>query len=199
MTNLQKILVANRGEIASRIMRTARAMGYRTVALLAQLNNGEQTDASAPHVLDADEAVRLTGDTLAQTYLNIDAIIDAAHRSGADAIHPGYGFLSENAAFARACEKAGLTFIGPHADSIELMGNKRQAKIAMQRAGVPCIAGYEGAAQDDDSLTNAALAIGFPLMLKADAACGWYTMQRSLPTPFAVLARKRRTRLAAAS
>jgi geranyl-CoA carboxylase alpha subunit len=166
MHSLKKILVANRGEIACRIMRTARAMGFRTAAVFAE------PDADAPHVHVADEAVRLRGDTLAQTYLNIDAIIDAARRSGADAVHPGYGFLSENAAFARACVRAGLVFIGPNADAIELMGNKRRAKIAMQQARVPCIAGYEGAAQDDDSLTEAAIVIGFPLMLKAAAGGG---------------------------
>jgi geranyl-CoA carboxylase alpha subunit len=163
---IKKILIANRGEIACRIARTARAQGFRSVALLTQ------ADAQAPHVQACDEAVRLSGDTLAQTYLNIDAVIDAAKKAGADAIHPGYGFLSENAHFATACKNAGLTFIGPRADTIGLMGNKRQAKIAMQKAGVPCIAGYEGAAQDDDSLVTAALTIGFPLMLKAAAGGG---------------------------
>lgn len=163
---IKKILIANRGEIACRIARTARAMGFRSAAIFTH------ADAQAPHPLACDEAIRLEGDTLAQTYLNIGAVIDAARKIGADAVHPGYGFLSENADFARACLDAGLLFIGPPPDAIELMGNKRQAKIAMQRAGVPCIAGYEGAVQDDASLTQAAISIGFPLMLKAAAGGG---------------------------
>ena len=166
MPALHKILIANRGEIACRIQRTAQALGYRTVAVFSD------ADADALHVQMADEAVNIGPAPVQQSYLNIPAILDAARRSGADAIHPGYGFLSENAGFARACEQAGLTFIGPSVEAIELMGSKRQSKIAMLAAGVPCIAGYQGAEQDDATLTREAERIGYPLMIKASAGGG---------------------------
>ncbi|MBS4076722.1 acetyl/propionyl/methylcrotonyl-CoA carboxylase subunit alpha [Pseudomonas rustica] len=164
MPAIQKILIANRGEIACRIQRTAQALGYRTVAVYS--------DADALHVQIADQAVHIGPAAVQQSYLNIPAIIDAARRSGADAIHPGYGFLSENAEFARACEQAGLTFIGPSVAAIELMGSKRRSKIAMLDAGVPCIAGYQGAEQDDVTLLREAERIGYPLMIKASAGGG---------------------------
>ncbi|WP_053122247.1 acetyl/propionyl/methylcrotonyl-CoA carboxylase subunit alpha [Pseudomonas sp. P1.31] len=166
MPAIQKILIANRGEIACRIQRTAQALGYRTVAVYSD------ADADALHVQIADQAVHIGPAAVQQSYLNIPAIIDAARRSGADAIHPGYGFLSENAEFARACEQAGLTFIGPSVAAIELMGSKRRSKIAMLEAGVPCIAGYQGAEQDDVTLLREAERIGYPLMIKASAGGG---------------------------
>lgn len=166
MPAFSKILIANRGEIACRIIRTARAMGYRTVAVYSQ------ADAQALHVQLADEAVCIGPAQVARSYLDAGAIIEAARRSGADAVHPGYGFLSENPDFARACAAAALTFIGPSAEAIELMGSKRLSKIAMLEAGVPCIAGYQGAAQDDASLIREATRIGYPLMIKASAGGG---------------------------
>jgi geranyl-CoA carboxylase alpha subunit len=166
MPTLHKILIANRGEIACRIQRTAQALGYRSVAVYSD------ADADALHVQMADQAVHIGPSPVQQSYLNIPAILDAARRSGADAIHPGYGFLSENAEFARACEQAGLTFIGPSVAAIELMGSKRQSKIAMLAAGVPCIAGYQGAEQDDTTLLREAERIGYPLMIKASAGGG---------------------------
>lgn len=166
MPDFTKILIANRGEIACRIQRTAQALGYRTVAVYSD------ADAQALHVQMADEAVNIGPAPVQQSYLNIPAIIQAARLTGADAVHPGYGFLSENPAFARACQHAGLTFIGPSAEAIELMGSKRLSKLAMLEAGVPCIAGYQGAAQDDSTLQREAERIGYPLMIKASAGGG---------------------------
>ena len=172
MPTFTKILIANRGEIACRIQRTAQALGYRTVAVYSD------ADAQALHVQMADEAVHIGPAPVQQSYLNIPAILDAARRTGADAIHPGYGFLSENPDFARACQQAGLTFIGPSPQAIELMGSKRRSKLAMLEAGVPCIAGYQGSAQDDGSLQREAERIGFPLMIKASAGGGGRGMRR---------------------
>ncbi len=166
MPPFTKILIANRGEIACRIQRTAQALGYRTVALYSD------ADANALHVQMADESVHIGAAPVQQSYLNIQAILDAAHRTGADAIHPGYGFLSENPAFANACITAGITFIGPSAEAIDLMGSKRLSKLAMLDAGVPCIAGYQGSAQDDATLQHHADRIGYPLMIKASAGGG---------------------------
>ncbi|MGY1883572.1 acetyl-CoA carboxylase biotin carboxylase subunit [Pseudomonas reactans] len=166
MPQLTKILIANRGEIACRIQRTAQALGYRTVAVYSE------ADTQALHVQMADEAVPIGPSTVQHSYLNIEAIINAAKRTGADAIHPGYGFLSENPDFARACQHAGLTFIGPSVEAIELMGSKRLSKLAMLDAGVPCIAGYQGNAQDDATLQQEADRIGYPLMIKASAGGG---------------------------
>ncbi|WP_095189605.1 acetyl/propionyl/methylcrotonyl-CoA carboxylase subunit alpha [Pseudomonas sp. Irchel 3E19] len=166
MPAMHKILIANRGEIACRLQRTAQTLGYRTVAVFSD------ADADALHVQMADQAVRIGPAPVQQSYLNIPAILDAARRSGADAIHPGYGFLSENAGFARACEQAGLIFIGPSAEAIELMGSKRLSKLAMLDAGVPCIAGFQGAEQDDVTLLREAERIGYPLMIKASAGGG---------------------------
>ena len=166
MPGFSKILIANRGEIACRIQRTAQVLGYRTVAVFSD------ADADALHVHMADEAVNIGPAPVQQSYLNIPAIIDAARRTGADAIHPGYGFLSENAGFARACQDAGITFIGPSPEAIELMGSKRLSKLAMLDAGVPCINGYQGAEQDDATLSREADRIGYPLMIKASAGGG---------------------------
>jgi geranyl-CoA carboxylase alpha subunit len=161
-----KILVANRGEIAWRIMRTAKAMGYRTVAVFSD------ADRDAPHVAFADEAVRIGPPPVADSYLSIDRILEAAHKSGADAIHPGYGFLSENDTFAAACEKAGLVFIGPPPAAIAAMGNKAAAKRRMIDAGVPCVPGYQGTDQSDGNLEKEARKIGLPVMVKAAAGGG---------------------------
>lgn len=166
MPGFNKILIANRGEIACRIQRTAQALGYRTVAVFSD------ADADALHVQMADQAVNIGPAAVQQSYLNIPAIIDAARRSGAEAIHPGYGFLSENAGFALACQQAGLIFIGPSPQAIELMGSKRLSKLAMLNAGVPCIKGYQGAEQDDATLSREAESIGYPLMIKASAGGG---------------------------
>lgn len=158
-----KILIANRGEIACRIISTARDLGYRTVAVFSA------ADSDARHVKMADEAVCIGAPTVQLSYMNIEAILDAASRTGATAIHPGYGFLSENPEFARACAGAGLVFIGPSAEAIELMGSKRLSKLAMIAAGVPCVEGYQGAPQDDKTLSREAQRIGYPVLIKASA------------------------------
>ena len=164
--NFGKILVANRGEIAWRVMRTAKAMGYRTVAVYSD------ADRNAPHVTFADEALCIGPPPVGESYLSIDRLLEAAHKSGADAVHPGYGFLSENHAFATACEKAGLVFIGPPPAAIAAMGNKAAAKRRMIDAGVPCVPGYQGADQSDANLEKQARAIGLPVMVKATAGGG---------------------------
>jgi geranyl-CoA carboxylase alpha subunit len=162
----RKILIANRGEIALRIMRTARRLGYGVVAVHSD------ADRNALHVREADEAVRIGGALPAQSYLNIDAIVAAAKASGADAVHPGYGFLAENGDFAQACSDADLVFIGPSAETIKLMGNKAGAKEIMRAAGVPCVPGYQGTDQGDTAMLAAAHRIGFPVMIKAVAGGG---------------------------
>lgn len=161
-----KILIANRAEIACRVIRTARALGYRTVAVYSD------ADADAPHVDQADEAIALGGLSAADSYLRGDVLIEAARRCGADAIHPGYGFLSERADFAQAVVEAGLVFIGPPAAAIAAMGNKAGAKRRMLEAGVPCAPGYLGAAQDEATLQREAQALGYPLLVKAVAGGG---------------------------
>ena len=161
-----RVLIANRGEIACRIMKTAQALGYDTVAVYSE------ADIDAPHVAMADQAVCIGPALVSESYLNVAAILDAAARTGADAVHPGYGFLAENAHFAQACRDAGLTFIGPSPQAIELMGNKRLAKLRMAEASVPCVPGYTGAAQDEKTLLAEGEAIGFPLMVKAAAGGG---------------------------
>ena len=164
--SFETILIANRGEIACRVIRTARALGYRTVAVFSD------ADADALHVRQADAAVHIGESPAAESYLNAVAIIEAAKRSGAQAIHPGYGFLSENATFAQACLDAGLVFIGPPPQAIRAMGDKAEAKRRMYDAGVPCAPGYLGEAQDDASLRAEALKLGFPLLVKAVAGGG---------------------------
>ena len=166
MTAFSKILIANRGEIACRIVRTAKALGYRTVAVFSD------ADAGALHVRQADEAVRIGPPPVQQSYLNIDAVLTAAKVAHADAVHPGYGFLSQNAAFARACAEAGLVFVGPPAAAIEAMGNKARAKALMETAGIACVPGYRGPDQSDDKFLAEGRRIGFPLMVKAAAGGG---------------------------
>ena len=161
-----KVLVANRGEIAVRVMQTAKAMGYQTVAVYSD------ADANARHVQVADEAVYIGASKVSESYLSIANIIAACQKTGADAVHPGYGFLSENTDFAQACIDHNISFIGPTAPAIELMGSKRLSKIAMIQAGVPCVPGYEGDQQDIDYLAEQAEKIGFPLMVKASAGGG---------------------------
>jgi geranyl-CoA carboxylase alpha subunit len=165
-TPLFKILIANRGEIALRIMRTARRLGYGVVAVYSD------ADRDALHVREADQAVRIGEALPSQSYLRIDAIIAAAKASGASAVHPGYGFLAENADFAQACRDAGLVFIGPSPQSIRAMGNKAGAKDIMLKAGVPCVPGYQGADQSDAVMLKEAKKIGFPVMIKAVAGGG---------------------------
>ena len=161
-----KLLVANRGEIAVRILRTARRLGLATVAVHSSADEG------APHVLAAHEAVHIGPAPASESYLAIERILEAARLVGADAVHPGYGFLSENAAFARACVEAGLVFVGPTSAAIELMGNKRAAKRAMHAAGVPCVPGFEGDDPSDEELVRAACELGYPIMVKAAAGGG---------------------------
>ncbi len=164
--SFEKILIANRGEIACRVIATAQSLGYRTVAVYSE------PDAGARHVQLADEAVCIGPALASASYLNMDALLAACQQTGADAVHPGYGFLSENAAFSKACKEAGITFIGPDEDAIQLMGSKRLSKIAMQDAGVPCIPGYQGEEQSDERLQQEAERIGLPLMIKASAGGG---------------------------
>ncbi|MFN3960332.1 MAG: acetyl/propionyl/methylcrotonyl-CoA carboxylase subunit alpha [Parvularculaceae bacterium] len=166
MTTIRKVLIANRGEIAARVMRTARARGVATVAVFSD------ADARAYHVRCADEAVHIGPPEAAQSYLKIERIIEAAKASGADAIHPGYGFLSERAAFSAACAEAGIIFIGPPPAAIAAMGDKAESKRRMIAAGVPCIPGYQDEDQAEARLTAEAQRIGFPVMLKASAGGG---------------------------
>lgn len=160
-----KILIANRGEIAIRIMRACKELGIKTVAVYSA------ADKDSVHVQFADEAVLLGGAAPKESYLNADKLIQAALNLKADAIHPGYGFLSENASFAAAVESAKLTFIGPSADSIRAMGDKAQSKIAMKKAGVPTVPGFEGLESNDD-FKKAAKEIGYPVLVKAAAGGG---------------------------
>ena len=166
MATIRKLLIANRGEIAVRIMKTARARGIKTVAVFSD------ADAGACHVRMADEALHIDGPEPTQSYLNIEAVIGAAKASGADAVHPGYGFLSERADFAQACADAGLIFVGPPASAIAAMGDKAAAKRRMIAAGVPCVPGYQGEDQSDETLMAEAEKIGFPVMVKASAGGG---------------------------
>jgi 3-methylcrotonyl-CoA carboxylase alpha subunit len=166
MQPLNSVLIANRGEIACRVMRTAKAMGLSTIAVHSA------TDSHARHVREADIAVNLGGSKASESYLQIDKLIAAAKASGAQAIHPGYGFLSENAGFARAVEQAGLIFLGPPAAAIDAMGSKSAAKSLMETAGVPLVPGYHGDAQDAATFREASARIGYPVLLKATAGGG---------------------------
>ena len=166
LTHIDTLLIANRGEIACRVMRTAKAMGIKSVAVHSAI------DRNARHVREADMAIDLGGAKPADSYLRIDALIAAAKASGAQAIHPGYGFLSENAGFARAIEQAGLLFLGPPASAIDAMGSKSAAKALMEAAGVPLVPGYHGEAQDLETFRAAAEVIGYPVLLKATAGGG---------------------------
>ncbi|RVU24569.1 acetyl-CoA carboxylase biotin carboxylase subunit [Streptomyces antnestii] len=160
------VLVANRGEIAVRVIRTLRALGIRSVAVYSD------ADADARHVREADTAVRIGPPPAAESYLSVERLLDAAARTGAQAVHPGYGFLAENAGFARACADAGLAFIGPSADAISLMGDKIRAKETVKAAGVPVVPGSSGSGLSDGQLADAAREIGMPVLLKPSAGGG---------------------------
>src|SRR5688572_20071077 len=162
----RKILIANRGEIACRVMRTARRMGIRTVAVYSD------ADRDALHVKLADEARRIGPPAARESYLNAEALLAAARDTGAQAIHPGYGFLSENEGFARACAKAGIVFIGPAPESIAAMGDKSAAKRLMEKARVPLVPGYHGEQQDAAHLAKEAGRIGYPMLIKPSAGGG---------------------------
>ncbi|GAA3014239.1 acetyl-CoA carboxylase biotin carboxylase subunit [Streptomyces lactacystinicus] len=191
------VLVANRGEIALRVIRTLRRLGIRSVAVFSD------ADADAPHVREADVAVRLgpadrSDSSAAETYLRTDRILDAARRTGAQAVHPGYGFLAENPGFARACADAGLAFIGPPPGAVELMGDKINAKEAVRAAGVPVVPGSRATAPTDDQLVAAADEIGYPVLLKPSAGGGGKGMRlvrdrADLPTEIAAARRVART------
>ena len=168
----RKILIANRGEIACRVMRTAARMGIRTVAVYSD------ADADALHTATADEAIRIGPAPVADSYLKIDAIIDACKRTGAEAVHPGYGFLSENPGFAERLAAEGIAFIGPPASAIRAMGLKDAAKRLMEEAGVPVVPGYHGEEQDGEALSVEAQQIGFPVLIKARAGGGGKGMRR---------------------
>ncbi|MFE7729007.1 acetyl/propionyl/methylcrotonyl-CoA carboxylase subunit alpha [Streptomyces anthocyanicus] len=160
------VLVANRGEIAVRVIRTLRSMGVRSVAVFSD------ADADARHVREADDAVRIGPAPATESYLSVERLLAAAARTGARAVHPGYGFLAENAGFARACEEAGLVFIGPSADAIALMGDKIRAKETVRAAGVPVVPGSSGSGLTDEQLADAAREIGTPVLLKPSAGGG---------------------------
>jgi 3-methylcrotonyl-CoA carboxylase alpha subunit len=167
-----KILIANRGEIACRVARTAHRLGVRTVAVFSD------ADAGSAHVAACDEAVHIGGSPAQESYLRGDVILDAARRLGAQAVHPGYGFLSENAEFAAGCARAGIVFIGPSAEAIAAMGSKSAAKVLMEKAGVPLTPGYHGEHQEADYLLKEATRIGFPVLIKAVAGGGGKGMRR---------------------
>ena len=166
------VLIANRGEIALRILRTARRLGMRTVAVYSD------ADRDAPHCRAADLALPIGASQPQASYLNIAALLEAARKSGAQAVHPGYGFLAESDAFANACAEAGLVFIGPPAEAILAMGNKAGAKRLMEAAGVPCVPGYQGEDQSDARMQQEAERIGYPVMIKAAAGGGGRGMRR---------------------
>jgi 3-methylcrotonyl-CoA carboxylase alpha subunit len=163
---MKRVLVANRGEIAVRVLRACREAGIGSVAVYSD------ADASALHVRLADQAIRIGPAAPAESYLNMPALIDAARQSGADSVHPGYGFLSERSDFARACEQAGLVFVGPPPDVIERMGSKIAARELMARAGVPVVPGATPADQSDEGIAAAARAVGYPILVKASAGGG---------------------------
>lgn len=165
-TMFDTVLVANRGEIAVRVIRTLRSLGVRSVAVFSD------ADADARHVREADTAVRIGPAPAAESYLSVERLLKAAARTGAQAVHPGYGFLAENAGFARACADAGLVFIGPPADAISLMGDKIRAKETVKAAGVPVVPGSSGSGLTDAQLADAAREIGMPVLLKPSAGGG---------------------------
>jgi len=187
----ERILVANRGEIACRVMRTARELGVEVVAVHSD------ADAGAAHVAMADFAVHIGGSAPAESYLRGDRIIAAALETGCAAIHPGYGFLSENPDFVEAVAAAGLVFIGPSPRAIRAMGLKDAAKRLMQEAGVPVVPGYHGADQGAGRLAREAEAIGYPVLIKAVAgavarACGWWSIRRASPMRWRARGARRR-------
>jgi 3-methylcrotonyl-CoA carboxylase alpha subunit len=166
------VLITNRGEIACRIARTARQLGMRSIAVYSE------ADAGARHVRLCDEAHLIGPAPAAESYLRIETLIAAARQSGAECIHPGYGFLSENADFAQACADAGITFVGPSPEAIRAMGLKDRAKALMERAGVPIVPGYHGERQDAKFLKEKAYEIGYPVLIKAIAGGGGKGMRR---------------------
>jgi acetyl-CoA carboxylase biotin carboxylase subunit len=188
MPAIRRVLIANRGEIAVRIARACREAGIESVAVYSD------ADAGAVHVRAADRAVRIGPPAAADSYLSVSALIDAARASAADAIHPGYGFLSERAALAHACASSGLVFVGPPADAIEQMGSKIGAREIMRRAGVPVVPGETPAKQDEESVHAAAGALGFPVLVKASAGGGGKGMRivRSDAEAFGAIASARR-------
>jgi acetyl-CoA carboxylase biotin carboxylase subunit len=188
MARINKILIANRGEIAVRIMRTARSMGISSVAVFSD------ADAAGLHVRTADQAVRIGPAPSRESYLRVDSILEAARRTGADAVHPGFGFLSENDEFASAVEKSGLTFIGPSPAAIRAMGKKREAKETARACGVPVVPGYNGSDQAPDVLAAECVRIGFPVLIKASAGGGGKGMRlcwRAEDVPEALASAKR--------
>ena len=192
-TPFNRILVANRGEIAVRVIRACREMGIESVAVYSD------ADAGALHATLADHAVRIGPPPATDSYLSIDAILDAARRTGVQAIHPGYGFLAENARFASACQEAGLVFIGPPPEAIEGMGSKIAARRLAQQAGVPIVAGETPADQSDQAVADAARRVGFPLLVKPSAGGGGIGMKtaRDESTLAVAIAQARREALAA--
>jgi len=187
------LLIANRGEIACRVIRSARAIGLRTVAVYSE------ADRDAMHVAMADEAVLLGPARARDSYLNIERVIEAARQTGAEAVHPGYGFLSENAEFAQACLDAGLVFVGPTAAMMTAMGSKSGSKALMEKAGVPLVPGYHGEAQDEGTLAKAADKIGFPVLVKASAGGGGRGMRvvnSAGELPAAIVSAKREAKAA---
>jgi len=179
---LKKILVANRGEIALRVVRACREMGVASVAIYSD------ADKDALHVRLANEAVHIGPALSRKSYLNIEAIVAAARQSGADAVHPGYGFLSENPDFARACEESGLVFVGPSAASIALAGNKSAAREHFKKLGIPIIPGSDGVVSSVDEAMVIAESIGYPVIIKASgggaaAECGLPMMPSNCPRP----------------
>jgi acetyl/propionyl-CoA carboxylase alpha subunit len=169
---IRRLLIANRGEIAVRVARTAREMGIETAGVYAE------TDAESLHTRSVDRAFSLGSGSPAQTYLSIERLLEAVRESGADAVHPGYGFLSENADFARAVVQAGVTWVGPPPDAIEAMGDKLRARAAMEKAGVPVVPGSPRESLSDDALLAEARRLGFPLLIKASAGGGGKGMSR---------------------
>lgn len=169
---LDSVLIANRGEIACRIIKTARRLGLRTIAVYSE------ADRNALHVRMADEAVAIGPSPSSESYLIGERILEAARQTGAAAIHPGYGFLSENAAFAQACQDAGIVFVGPSAAAIRAMGLKDGAKALMEKAGVPVVPGYHGDRQEPEFLKQKAYEIGYPVLIKAVAGGGGKGMRR---------------------
>jgi len=186
-TPFSSVLVANRGEIALRIMRSVRRAGMRAIGVVTD------ADADALHARFADQVINIGAGPAGASYLSIEKIIAAAKKSGADAVHPGYGFLSENPDFAQACKDAGLVFIGPSVAAMAVMGNKASARRAAVKAGVACVPGYNGTAQSDTALTRAAREIGYPVMIKAALGGGGRGLQR-VETPDALLAALARTK-----
>ena len=168
----KKILIANRGEIACRVAATARRLGVRTVAVYSD------ADANARHVRACDESVHVGGNAPRESYLQWRRIIEAALATGAQAVHPGYGFLSENQEFAQACASAGLVFIGPPASAIAAMGSKSAAKALMEKAGVPLVPGYHGSNNESAFLAGEAERIGYPVLIKASSGGGGKGMRR---------------------